>query len=158
MRLILVGIVSIFLLSGCVSKKILVEEDLVYEQALKSSKSVQIKDGKKIQAYIVTTYINLIDSPYVPKNTNEKFLISIYTPQKTSLSSEIEFSINEDVNNTIVQTLSLKDDILKVLPTFSSWNRYYYVEIEAQENKTIKVEFATEAYGKTGIVFNKNYF
>lgn len=157
MRLILLSILSVFLLSGCVSKKVLVKQDLVNEQALIHSKSVQIKDGTKAVVYIVATYLNEIKSKYISNSTNEQFLVGLYQPEKSALNANVEFVINDDANNTIVQKLQHDDKLLKLIPSYSSWNSYYLVEIKSQNTRTLKLEFITKEYKKTGINFKKNY-
>lgn len=147
-----------FIFSGCVSKKVLFEEDLRAEQALVNSKSVQIKEGEKVVAYLIVTYLNEIQSEYIPNTKNDKFLIALYKPQEVKDIGEIEFSINSDTNNTIVKKLEKDDKLLTILSNRSIWNSYYLLEIFPQKKRTLSVEFKAKEYQKTGVIFNKSYF
>jgi hypothetical protein len=146
----------VFLFSGCVSKKVLVQEDLVHEQALVNSKSVQIKKENKVIAYIVLTYLNQVDEKFVDEEF-DKFVVGVYTPLQDGFASQIEIVLNEDANTTLVEKLDYENKILEVIPSKNVWNTYYLVQSKKRKSKEIKVTFENEEFDKTSLVFRKDY-
>lgn len=146
-------------MSGCVSKKILVSDDLLFEQALIKSKSVRIQDANgKVVAYILATYINEVTNEIITDTNSERFFITIYQAQEASKIQDLHFTINGDSQNTHVQKLDPKDPLIAKFAKQNSWSDYFLVTSKKQNTRTILVEFLNKEHAKVGVNFSKNYF
>lgn len=90
-----------FIFFGCSQKAAVIKQSGIEEQALVDSRTIQLTQGKEILAFVVITYLNLVDKQY--RNDNlDKFVIGIYAPQKHSNTTEkIKFTLHNNVPKPI---------------------------------------------------------
>lgn len=86
-----------FFLIGCSEKAPMLNKNGIEEQALVDSKTIQLTQGKEILAFVVVTYLNLVDKKY--RNDDlDKFVVGIYATQKYSDTAEkIKFTLHNNV-------------------------------------------------------------
>jgi len=136
---ILYILIVVISLVGCTQKKNIYAKptDTVKEQALTQAQKVVIRDGENIKAFVVITKIDKIKYETVIKDNNkERFVVGIHIQSDANkdLYNEISFSIN---GKKIVKPMSLdlKDPILKIVPAFTPWSKYFLVESPRDETK-----------------------
>jgi hypothetical protein len=147
---------TIFLI-GCSSKENFLHKTGVEEQALVNSKTIQLKEGKVIKAFVVVTYLNQVEEKY-RKDNLEKFIVGIYAPQKyNQILSKLKIYVGKEKEAGTMQKLANNDERLKLLSSSNVWNTYYLVTAPKVVAKTVTLFFEGD-FSPASVIFSKKYF
>ena len=161
MRNIILILGTMALLAGCTSKeeKALMqkyEKNKSYHQQLQKTEKTQLYDGEITKALLTATYLNEqnIDKEYKP---DEVFVVGIYIEESEAGSFDQEgYSLTLNGNTPkSISILKANDPLLKDISFVSEWNYFYLVTFPYVSNKSFKLLFESELYGRGELDFAK---
>ncbi len=161
MRNIILTLSAMALLAGCTSKeeKALMqayEKKKSYHQQLQKTEKTQLYDGLITKALLTATYLNEqnIDKDNKP---DEVFVVGVYIEESEEESFDQEgysLTLNGDAPKSI-KKLEADDPLLKHISFVSEWNYFYLVTFSHVSNKSFKLIFKSDMYGKGELHFAK---
>lgn len=144
--------IFLLLLSACSYDNAFSRFDISPERA-KSEESIvssKIYDAKSIAGVLSCVYLNAVN-PDKYKD-GEYFYIYLYTKDN---KAAVSFTLN-DINASIIKELEADNEFTVLTDSNTSWQKYYFVKFEQQEDTNLRLIAKFENYASDAIVFQKD--
>lgn len=161
MRNILLTMGAMALLAGCTSKeeKALMqayEKHKIYSKQLQRTEKIQLYDGQVTKVLLTATYLY---EPSLEKEDerDETFIVGVYLEENEMQVFDQEgFALTLNGKKPAhIQKLKKSDRRLENISFVTEWSQFYLVSFPHVSNKSFKLIFESDQYGKGELHFAK---
>lgn len=154
-----VGILVMFLMSGCISKLAENVDEKTLDYGMTNSKKIEIKNSETSKTFVTITYINPINHALVTQES-EKFIVGTYKASGDGSFEKVMFSgfqVNGSDENLTVTPLSQDYPLLKLVSAANAWTNYVLVQAPKTDQIKMEISFENDQSQRVAVKFQKDF-